>query len=159
MPQSLDQTNMMRGVQAREGDEVSGQDTEIAVRMAIQMLTQGNGLQVISDAINKSQDPAMVVGQFLSQMMGALGEQLVQQVGLDPAVFLAKEGFLDQILDYIETKLGYPEEFSDQIYMQVLETVKAAASSPPAPNNVMEGAYGPEGGVTPGPQGGMNNGG
>lgn len=45
------------------------------------------------------------------------------------------------VLDYIEKKLGYPEEFSDQVYSAVLETIKAAAQRPPAPNNVMEGAY------------------
>lgn len=106
---------------------ISGQDAEIAVRMAIQMLNEGNGLQVIKDAIDKSQDPAMVIGQFLAQLMGALGEQLAREIGLDPRVFLAKDGFLDKILDYIEVKLGYPEEFSDQIYAQVLETIKAAA--------------------------------
>lgn len=116
---------------------ISGQDVEIAVRMAIKMLNEGDGIQVIKDAIDKSQDPAMVIGQFLAQLMGALGEKLAQEIGLDPRVFLAKDGFLDKILDYIEVKLKYPEDFSDQIYAQVLEAIKAAATNPPAPNNVM----------------------
>lgn len=111
---------------------ISGKDAEIAVRMAIKMLNEGNGLQVIKDAIDKSQDPALVIGQFLAQMMGALGEQLAQKIGLDPRVFLAQGGFLEKILDYIEVKLGYPEDFSNEIHTQVLETIKAAAQSPQA---------------------------
>lgn len=159
MAKSLDQANLEKKVTQGQGAEVSGQDTEIAVRMAIKMLNEGDGMKVINDAINKSQDPAMVIGQFLAQMMGALGEALVAKIGLDPRVFLAKDGFLDKILDYIEGKLGYPAEFSEQIYGQVLETIKAAAMKPPAPNNVMG-----EGGQPPVPQGqpptgGMPNGG
>lgn len=130
---------------------VSGQDVEIAVRMAIKMLNEGDGLQVIKDAIDKSQDPAMVIGQFLAQLMGALGEKLAQEIGLDPRAFLATDGFLDKILDYIEVKLKYPEDFSDQIYAQVLEAIKAAATNPPAPNDVM-GQQGPQ------PQGGALDG-
>lgn len=125
---------------------ISGTDAEIAVRMAIKLLNEGNGLQVMKDAIDKSQDPAMVIGQFLAQLMGALGEQLAKEIGLDPRVFLAKGGFLEKILDYIEKKLGYPSEFSDQIYSQVLETIKAAAQQPPAPNDVMQ----PQGGALDG---------
>lgn len=138
MPRSLDEAQTQAVVENNQGEQVSGQDTEIAVRMTIQMLSEG-GLQVIEDAINKSQDPAVVIGQFLSQLMVALSDQLGQQVNLDPRVFLAKGGWLDEILDYIEKKLGYPEEFSDQVYAQVVETIKAAAMQPPAPNNVMGG--------------------
>lgn len=140
MPKSLEAAQTQEYVEESQGAEVSGEDTEIAVRMSIQMLSEG-GLQVIEDALNKSQDPAMVVGQFLAQLMGALGEKLAQEINLDPRIFLAKGGWLDEMLDYIEKKLGYPEEFSDQIYAAVLETVKAAAMSPPAPNDVMQGAY------------------
>lgn len=137
MAKSLDDVKTQEFVEANQGAEVSGQDTEIAVRMTIQMLNQADGIQVIKDAINKSQDPAMVIGQFLAQMMGTLAEQLAQQINLDPRIFLAEDGWLDAILNYIEAKLGYPEEFSDQIYAATLETVKAAAMTPPAPNDVM----------------------
>jgi hypothetical protein len=121
------------------GKTVSSTDVEIAVRMGIKFLSQGNGLQVIQQALNQSKDPAQVIGQFLTQMIAKMAEQLQAKVGLDPAVFLAKRGFLERILDYIEQKLGYPKDFSDQIYDEVLNAIKAAAQNPPPPNNVMGG--------------------
>lgn len=138
MAKSLDQVQTEEVAEENQGAPVSDQDTEIVIRMGIQLLSEGGGLKVIEDAINKSQDPASVIGQFLAQLIGQLAEQLGQQVNLDPRVFLAKNGFLDAMLDYIEKKLGYPAEFSDQIYASVLETIKAAAMSPPAPNDVMQ---------------------
>jgi hypothetical protein len=117
---------------------VKGEDVEIAFRMAVQMLTEGGGIDVIKKAVNESQDPAMVIGQFLAQLMGQLAEKLQAEAGIDPKIFLAKDGWLDLMLNYIEKKLGYPPEFSDQVYTQVLDVIKAAAQSPEAPNNVME---------------------
>lgn len=84
MPQSLDAAQTQAVVEENKGADVSTQDTELAVRMTIQMLSEGDGLRVIEDAINKSQDPAQVIGQFLAQMMGALAEKLGQEVNLDP---------------------------------------------------------------------------
>lgn len=138
MAKSLSQYNMEEDVKANEGSEVNSDDVEIAFRMFVDLLDNG-GLKVIRDAIDQSQDPAQVVGQFLAQSMGQLAEQLYQQYQIDPKIFLAKNGWLDLVLDYIETELGYPPEFSDQIYAEVLEIVKAAASTPDAPNRVMEG--------------------
>ena len=148
MPKSLDQVNQKEETQEgsadnpseekKEGKKFSSQDAEIAIRMGIKLLNEGQGLKVIKDAIDKSQDPGQVIGQFLAQMMGQLAEQLQKNAGVDPGVFVAKGGFLDGILDYIEVKLGYPKDFSDKIYNEVLETVKAAAMNPPAPNNVMQ---------------------
>ena len=119
--------------------QVPKEDAELATRLGIKMLAEGGGLELISKAINESQDPAQVIGQFLAQMIGQLAEKLRDQVNLDPKVFLAKDGFLDAILNYIEDKLGYPEEFSDQIYGEVLEIIKAAAMSPAPPNDVTGG--------------------
>ena len=110
--------------------EYSSEDVEIAVRLAIKMLNEGGGLKIIADSIQQSKDPAQVIGKFLAQMIGQLAEKLRDEVGINPGIFIAKNGFLDQILDYIETKLGYPEDFSDQIYARVLDTIKAAARSP-----------------------------
>ena len=110
--------------------EYSAEDVEIAVRLAIKLLNEGNGLKIIADAIQQSKDPAQVIGKFLAQMIGQLAEKLRDEAGINPGIFIAKNGFLDQILDYIETKLGYPEEFSDQVYGRVLDTIKAAAQSP-----------------------------
>lgn len=111
----------------KQGFTVDSQDVELATRMGVKLLNEANGIQVIRQALDQSKDPAQVIGQFLAQMMGTLAEELASKMQVDPRVFLAKRGFLDNILNYIEKKLGMPEEFSDQIYAQVLETIKAAA--------------------------------
>lgn len=126
--------------QPTEGrQEYPAEDVEIAVRMAVKMLKEGGGLKMIADAITQSKDPAQVVGKFLAQLMGQLGEKLRDEYGIDPGIFLAKNGFLDHILNYIETELGYPEDFSDTVYNEVLDTIKAAASVPPPPAGQVSG--------------------
>ena len=110
--------------------QVSDKDVEIAVRMTVQLLSQGKGLDVVKKALSESQDPAQVVGQFLSQIASKLAEKLQQEYNIDPAIFLAKNGWLEQILDYIEKKLDLPSDFSDEVYAQTLEVIKAAASGP-----------------------------
>ena len=146
MAKSLDQVDAERQLEANKGREVPQDDLEIAFRMGVQLLNDG-GLDMLRKAINESTDPAVVIGQFLAQLMGQMAETLRDEVDIDPAVFLAKGGWLDMTLDYIETKLGYPEQFSDQIYSEVLEIVKAGAMGSEAPNNVME--MGQEGGEMP----------
>lgn len=137
MAKSLDQVDAERKVQDGEGKEYSSEDIELAVRMGIQLI-QGEGMDMLRKAINESTDPAVVVGQFLAQLMGQMAEQLQEEVGIDPGVFLAKDGWLDEILDYIEGELGYPDEFSDQVYSEVLEIIKAGAMGSEAPNDVMQ---------------------
>ncbi len=146
MAKSLDQVDAERQLEANKGREVPQDDLEIAFRMGVQLLNDG-GLDMLRKAINESTDPAVVIGQFLAQLMGQMAETLRDEVDIDPAIFLAKGGWLDMTLDYIETKLGYPEQFSDQIYSEVLEIVKAGAMGSEAPNNVME--MGQEGGELP----------
>lgn len=117
----------------------SSKDVEIAVKMGIKLIKDGGGLKIIADGINKSQDPARVVGQFLAQVMGKLAEMLRSEYGINPGIFLAKDGWLDIILDWIEKQLGYPNDFSDKVYAQTLETIKAAAMEPPPANDAMGG--------------------
>lgn len=137
MAKALSQVNMEKSVEENQGAQVSDDDVELAFRMTVEMLDEG-GMQVIRDAIDKSNDPAMVIGQFLAQIMGQLAEQLRDEYEIDPKIFLAKNGWLDAVLDFIETDLGYPDSFSDEVYQQVLEIVKAAATTPDAPNNVTD---------------------
>jgi len=137
MAKSLSQVNLEKSVKENEGVGVSDEDVDIAFRMAVEAL-DGGGLKVIADAIDQSNDPAKVVGQFLAQLMGQLAEQLRSEFNIDPKIFLAKNGWLDLVLDFIEHELGYPEQFSDQIYQEVLEIIKAASSTPDAPNNVTD---------------------
>lgn len=138
MATSLDQVAAERTVKENEGKVVDDRDVEIAFRMAVQLLNEG-GMDVIKQAINQSQDPAQVIGQMLAQIMATLAQKLQEQIEIDPSIFLAQGGWLDLVLDYIEKKLGYPSNFSDQIYTQVVEIIKAASKGPDAPNSVMEG--------------------
>lgn len=139
MATSLDQVNAERQVEANQGTKFKSEDVELAVNFGIKLLNEGGGLDLIKKSINQSQDPAQVIGQFLAQIIAKLAEQMHQEYSIDPGIFLAKDGFLDYILNYIERKLGYPEEFSNEIYNQVVEIIKAAAQGPAAPNGVMEG--------------------
>lgn len=150
MATSLDQVTTKRQVEANQGTKFKSEDVELAVNFGIKLLDEGGGLELIKKSINQSQDPAQVIGQFLAQVIAKLAEQMLQEYSIDPGIFLAKDGFLDYILNYIERKLGYPEEFSDEIYTQVVEIIKAAAQGPAAPNGVMEGEP-----STPPPQGGQ----
>lgn len=136
MATSLDSMQSQPAQNTRKYDP---KDVELAVRMGIKLIKEGGGLKIIADGINQSQDPARVVGQFLAQIMGKLAEQLRSEYGVDPGLFVAKNGWLDTILDWIEDELGYPEDFSDKIYQQTMEVIKAAAMSPPPANNEMGG--------------------
>lgn len=140
MGKSLDQLQNERAMEQAKGAKVSTKDVELATRMGIQLMTEGGGLEQIRQALNQSQDPAQVVGQFLAQVMSQLATQLQDQLRIDPKIFLAKGGWLEHMLDYIEKKLGLPSEFSDQVFSQTVEVIKAAAQQPPAPND----ALGPE---------------
>lgn len=134
---SIDQVNSQAAAEELSDVPVAEEDIELVTRMGIQLLKQQNGLQVIKDAIDKSQDPAQVVGQMLATIIHGLAEQVSKNVELDLRAFLAEGGFLERILDYIEDELGYPEEFSERIYQEVLEMLKAAAQDPPPPNDTM----------------------
>lgn len=138
MPKSLDQVQLEREMQGAKGAEVSDEDIELAVRMGVQMMNEGQGLKVVKDAINQSKDPGQVIGQFLAQIMAQMAEKLQKEFEIDPKIFLAKGGWLEHMLDYLEKKLGYPSDFSDKVYAEVVEVIKAAAQGPDAPNNVMD---------------------
>lgn len=138
MGKSLDQVQNEKAMNAGQGAVVDSRDVELAFRMGVKLLTQGNGLDIIRKAVNTSTDPAQVIGQFLAQIMAKLAEGLQKQYDVDPKIFLAKGGWLEHMLDFIEKKLGLPSNFSDQIFAQVVEVIKAAAQTPPAPNNAMD---------------------
>lgn len=134
---SIDQLQTDKMAEEAKNTPVDPQDVRIATSMGIKLMREGNGLQIIKDAIDTSSDPAQVVGQFLAQIIGQLAEQLGKEVDINPHTFLAKGGFLDNILNFIEDELSLPEEFSDDIYNDVMEVIKAAAARPEPPNDAM----------------------
>lgn len=137
MGKSLDQVDMERQFNDSKNTVQNDDDIELATRMGIKLMNEGNGLQIIRQAINSSKDPAQVIGQFLAQIMSQLATALHSQYNIDPRIFLCKGGWLEHMLDYIETQLHLPKTFSDQMFAQTVEVIKAAAQKPPAPNDVM----------------------
>lgn len=119
---ALDKTN-----EAPEQDEGLS-DAELVSMMGMAALDKG-GLDIIKKALDTSQDPAEVIGQFLGQMVLQMAEFTQKTFEIDPGVYMADGGFVEQILNYIETKLGLPPEFSEQLYDEVLEIMKAVANS------------------------------
>lgn len=116
-----------------EDTPVSAEQVELVTRLGIKMLKEGGGLDTLGKAVQQSQDPAQVVGQFLVQLIGSMLDQLKEQIDLDPRVFLVPDGFVDNILDFLEDQLSLPEEFSDQVEAEVLEMIKALAQGEQRP--------------------------
>lgn len=148
--------------QVIEDTPVDEQQVEIVTRLAIKMMKDGGALGTLEKALTQSKDPAEVVGQFIVQMIGALMENLKTQIDLDPRVFLVPDGFLDNILDFIEDQLSLPEEFSEEVEGAVLEMIKALAQGEqqPAPAQGPGLEQGPpQGAMPPAPQGGPGLGG
>lgn len=128
---------MMKGLDAVEerDDEVEEEeedegtsDAELVTMMGFAALDAG-GLDVIKKGLESSQNPAQVVGQFLAQTLLQMAEFTQKSLKIDPGVYMADGGFLEQMLDYIERKLGLPPEFSDEVYGEAMETIKAVANS------------------------------
>lgn len=125
---SVDQNVTAAAVDKTKDMPVPDDDVEILVRVGIQLLKQG-GLDIIKKAINSSSDPAQVIGQFMAQLILKMGEEFVEKMQLDPRAFLAKGGFLEELLDYLEQQLGLPSDFSDKIYSETVEVIKAVVLS------------------------------
>lgn len=142
------QQNMTRqAIENMQDQPVPDEDVEILVRAGIKLLSQG-GIQVIAEAINTSSDPAQVIGQFMAQLIMKMGEEMVEQLRIDPRAFLAKGGFLEELLNYIEEQLGLDPSFSDKVYSETAEVVKAALMQPEqqAPQ-ALDAAPAPSGGM------------
>lgn len=133
-----------------EGEIETSDDAALVTMMGMSLLDKG-GLQTIQSALQTSQDPGQVVGQFLAQLIGQMAEFTRDSLQIDPAVYTEPNGFLDQILDYIERKLSLPKEFSDQVYGDALEVMKAAAMAEQNGGQPQQAAGGPPAGPAPGP--------
>lgn len=112
-------------------------DLSIAVNVAKDLIDQG-GFDVIEQAL-ATKDPGQIIGQFLMQMVSQMGEQLPQDVTLDPAIFFAVGGWIEQISDYLQEEYDVPKEVMDraEIYIgtaaQQMAQGQAAQPAPPQP--------------------------
>lgn len=124
MPYSLDQNPTAKNPNnaPKQSDD---KDTELATRMCIQMIND-KGLPVLQKAIQSSKDPAQVIGQFIGQMFGMVAEKL-QGMGVSPKVFLKKPGVLGGVLSFLQQKLHLNDQQVNQIYIEVMNMIKAGA--------------------------------
>lgn len=116
------------------GDKDSN-DMRNMVMLGVDLMEQG-GNDAIEKALTSSQDPTQVVGHVLAQVLMSLAETGGRDLDVDPRIFLAKGGWLEAMLDYIEVRFGLPKEFSDDAWMAVVEIIKAqtqAGAQPQAP--------------------------
>ena len=119
--------------QAMNEVEVDPDLVDTLYLMSVDMIKESGVLEKLGPALQQSADPAQVVGQFLVQLIGHLADVASEQFNFDPRVFLARDGWLDRTLEFIEDELGLPEEFSDQVKDTVLEMIKALAQGEKQP--------------------------
>lgn len=103
-------------------------DLKIAVLIGEQLLYQG-GFKAIQAALKQSSDPGQAIGQFLFQMGQQMMENMPDHVKLSPAILLAKDGWLVQISDFIQAKLGVPKAVMDKAEIYVASTATKMAQA------------------------------
>ena len=103
-------------------------DLEIAVKLGTKLLKEAGGLDTLQQAISDTQDPAQVVAKFLVQLILQIKDSVASQdIDLSPNIVLGQDGWIVQMLDLLEKELGLPEEFSEDVLDDVVETFKAMA--------------------------------
>lgn len=156
---ALDETNMeqeMPEEASPNGQQLSDEeeeDLDIAVMLAQNIIDDG-GIEVIKQAMEESNDPGQVIGQFLMQMVSQMSEQLPRDVQLSPRVFLAEGGWVEQISDYLQEQYGVDQNTMDRAEMfiaaQADSMAQGAATQQAAPQQPAMPQQGPAM-----PQGGM----
>lgn len=117
--------------EGNKATDIEESDLEIAVHMSKQLLLQGGGLQAIQKAVSGTADPAQVISKFLVQLLLKVKDAVAKEgVELSPAIVLGRGGWVEQMLDLIETELKLPPEWSVEILDDIIETFKALAQSP-----------------------------
>lgn len=116
---ALDQTAMEQ--QAPEMQRLTDeeeQDLSIMVNLAKEAIDDG-GIDVIDQAIEQSNDPGQVVGQFLLQLGSQLAEQLPEDMTISPRIMLAEGGWVEEVSDYLQEQYGVDKEVMDRAEMYI----------------------------------------
>lgn len=96
----------------QEMTEDQEQDLTIAVNLAKNLIDDG-GFEVIEQALS-TKDPGQIIGQFLMQLVAQMTENLPEGVEIDPAIYLAIGGWVEQISDYLQEEYDVPKEIMDR---------------------------------------------
>lgn len=111
--------------------EEEDKDLRIGVLIGEQLLEQG-GLDVIQKAVDSSSDPAQVIGQFFVHMIQHLQEKMPPEVKLSPRIYLSKNGWLEQMMDYVIEKIELDPKVADRAEVYVATTAQQLAKAKPA---------------------------
>ena len=126
MARSLDSGMEQESTGKPSKEKVEIADLKIALALAKKTLKEAGGLQALQKGIASSKDPAQVVSKFLVQLIMKIKDSLEQQgIELSPTIVLSQDGWLIQMVDFVETELGLPTEFSEDVIGDVMETFKA----------------------------------
>lgn len=101
----------------QEMTEDQEQDLSIAVNIAKNLIDDG-GWDIIEQALG-SNDPGQIIGQFLMQLVAQMTENLPEGVDIDPAIYLAIGGWVEQISDYLQEEYDVPKEVMDRAEMYI----------------------------------------
>lgn len=118
------------------------QDLEIALLMGERLLEDG-GYDVLQKAVDTSSDPSQVIGQFFIQVIQKLSDDFPEDMKLSPRIYLAKGGWLEQMMDKVIDELGLDFKVADKAEIYVAQMAQelgkanqqkqqAAQEAPPA---------------------------
>lgn len=138
------------------------EDLSIAVGLAENAIDDG-GIDVIRDAIESSNDPGQVIGQFLMQLGSQIVENMPEGMELSKKVFLAEGGWVEQISDFLQEEYKIKKDVMDraEIYIASSSQQMAQGAQQQGTSAVPGQAQPPMPGpapAQPSPQGGMPNG-
>lgn len=125
-----------------KASDIEEMDLAIAVALGQRMLVDAGGLDAITKAVQSTADPAQVISKFLVQLLLKIKDACsAQGVELSPSIVLGRGGWVEQMLELVEDKLKFPEEWSVEILDDIMETFKAMSQSP------QQGGQSPQGGA------------
>lgn len=101
----------------QEMTEDQEQDLTIAVNIAKNLIDDG-GWDIIEQALESS-DPGQIIGQFLMQLVAQMTENLPEGIDIDPAIYLAIGGWVEQISDYLQEEYDVSKEIMDRAEMYI----------------------------------------
>lgn len=104
------------------------QDLQLAVLLTERML-KDDSFSVVEQALETSNDPAQVIGQFLLQMIKQIDEMMPNDAKLSKRIWLAKGGWLEQVMDIIIDEFQLDYAIADKAEVYVAETATQMAKA------------------------------
>lgn len=129
-------------------------DADKIFDLIMELLNQG-GWEVVKQAVD-SQDPAQPLGAFIAQLIMQITEQMANsQQDMDLRAWLMPNGIVEMLLNTIELEFDLPPEFSDEIFKNVVNNIKAALQEPQQQAQAQPQQAPPQGGLQGMTRGGM----